>query len=177
VNLPSNYFEIFGLPVSYSVDRSLLAERYLQLQRQFHPDRFADKPTQEQRFAVQYTADINQAHTALKSPLMRAQYLLSLEGVDGSGETTVTSDMEFLMHQMELREALAEVSESEDPFLALEEIKNQAQSHFDQFQCEFSSHYEESKFDEALNAVAKLQFFSKLLTEVDEREQDLDELI
>ena len=166
---------MFGLPVSYSVDLPLLAERYLQLQRQFHPDRVANKPAQEQRLAVQYTADINQAHATLKSPLMRAQYLLSIVEVDASGDTTVTSDMDFLMQQMELREALSEVSEASDPFQALEDIAGQAQIHFEQLQSEFASQYQQQDYEAAVNTVAKLQFYSKLLNEIEQREQDLDD--
>ena len=174
--LSSNYFEMFGLPVSFTVDMSRLAERYLELQRQFHPDRFADKPVQEQRLAVQYTADINQANSTLRSPLMRAQYLLSLVGVDSSGDSTVTSDMGFLMQQMALREALAEVSDAADPFAELESIAEQTQKHFSELQNEFADLYGKSDYNSAVDSVAKLQFYSKLLSEIEQREQDLDEL-
>ena len=39
-----DYFTLFGLPVRYTVDGSLLASRFQDLQRQFHPDRFANQP-------------------------------------------------------------------------------------------------------------------------------------
>ena len=93
---PQNFYEMFELPVSYEVDLRLLNERYLKLQQQLHPDHFAGSSGAEQRLAVQYTADLNQAYSVLKSPLARAQYLLELKGIDSSGNTTVTSDMDFL---------------------------------------------------------------------------------
>ena len=74
MDFTSNYFEIFGLPVSYQIDLALLADRYHDMQKEFHPDRYAGKPAQEQRLAVQYASIINQAYSDLKSPLCRAQY-------------------------------------------------------------------------------------------------------
>ena len=37
-----NYFQLFDLPVQFDVDSPTLGERYRQLQRELHPDRFAD---------------------------------------------------------------------------------------------------------------------------------------
>lgn len=42
-----DYFTLFGLPIRYNVDGSLLASRFQELQRQFHPDRFAASPERE----------------------------------------------------------------------------------------------------------------------------------
>ena len=35
-----NYFELFNLPVTLKVDKSQLAKKYFELQKQFHPDFF-----------------------------------------------------------------------------------------------------------------------------------------
>ena len=58
----SNYYEIFSLPAGWQIDRPLLDSRYRQLQREFHPDRFATKGDVEKRLAVQTTSLINQAY-------------------------------------------------------------------------------------------------------------------
>ena len=42
MKLTTNYFELFGLPVSYSVNLDKLSQSYRKLQQQFHPDRFAN---------------------------------------------------------------------------------------------------------------------------------------
>ena len=78
MDITSNYFDIFGLPVGYEIDLNLLAERYRSLQRQFHPDKYTGKPAREQRLAEQYASVLNQAYSELKSPLQRA---LRLEAV------------------------------------------------------------------------------------------------
>ncbi len=171
----SNYFEIFGLPVSYQVDLSLLSERYRDMQREFHPDRYANKPAQEQRIAVQYAAVINQAFSQLQSPLLRAQYLLSLKNIEGQGDAQITRDPLLLMQQIELREKLADIAQANNAFSLLEEVAEAAESEYIALQKVFDQQYSESKFQEALETIAKMQFFSKLLVEVEQREHELDD--
>ena len=67
-----NYFELFGLPVGYIVDAKALAERYRELQRIVHPDRFANASDQERRLSVQGAALINEAYETLKDPIARS---------------------------------------------------------------------------------------------------------
>lgn len=171
----SNYFEIFGLPESYQIDLAQLADRYHKMQREFHPDRYADKPAQEQRLAVQYAAVINQAFSELKSPLLRAQYLLSLKDVENDGDAQITRDPLFLMQQIELREKLADLSEAQDAFSVLEEVGEQAEAEYAELQNVFDQQYGQSDFEDAVETVAKMQFFSKLLDEVEQLEQELDD--
>ncbi len=167
---------MFSLPTSYDVDLRQLEHRYVNLQKQFHPDRYAGKSAQDQRLAIQYIADINQAYAALKSPLLRAQYLLSLAGVDASHETAVTRDMDFLMEQMSLREALADISDAADPFAELAELEQKAVASFNALQQEFAGHYAAGDLELASESLAKMQFYSKLLNEVEQLEHELDEL-
>ena len=171
---PQNYYEFFGLPVSFQVDSSALKQRYLKLQQQFHPDKYAGKTAQEQRLAAEYAADINQAYNTLKSPLLRAQYLLSLRGIDASGEAAINADVDFLMEQMRLREALAEVDAQENPVSALDQLGDEVQEQCNQLYDFFDQSYERPDNDAALGAVAKLQFFTKLLAEIELQEQELD---
>lgn len=77
-----DYFTLFGLPASYTLSLEQLAVRYQDLQRQYHPDKFASAPTALVFAAVQHSATINQAWQTLRHPLTRAEYLLSLHGFD-----------------------------------------------------------------------------------------------
>lgn len=110
-----NHFELFGLPVRFTVDVEQLAERYRDLQRTVHPDRYANATDQERRLSVQRAAQINEAFQALRDPLVRARYFLELHGVQVDNERDTAMDPGFLMEQMELREALSEVREHADP--------------------------------------------------------------
>lgn len=109
-----DYFTLFGLPVRYPVDGSLLASRFQDLQRQFHPDRFASQPERERLMALQQAATINEAYQTLKHPLKRAEYMLSLHGFDLGNEQHTLRDTAFLMEQLELREELDGIERKAD---------------------------------------------------------------
>ena len=99
---------LFGLPARYQLDTQALSLRFQDLQRQYHPDKFASSSQAEQLAAVSQSATINQAWQTLRHPLMRAEYLLSLHGFDLASEQHTVRDTAFLMEQLELREELDE---------------------------------------------------------------------
>jgi molecular chaperone HscB len=68
---------------------------------------------------MQMTLQVNEAHRTLKSPVQRAKYLLELNGVDVGFETNTAMPREFLMEQMEMREALEQAGDA-DALAALE---------------------------------------------------------
>ena len=109
-----DYFTLFGLPARYQLDTQALSLRFQDLQRQYHPDKFASGSQAEQLAAVQQSATINQAWQTLRHPLMRAEYLLSLHGFDLASEQHTVRDTAFLMEQLELREELDEIEQAKD---------------------------------------------------------------
>ena len=106
LDFSKNYFELFGLPVAYIVDTEQLAERYRDLQRVLHPDRYANATEQERRLSMQGATLVNAAFQTLKDPLQRAHYLLTLKGIEMDAQRETTRDSAFLMEQLELREEL-----------------------------------------------------------------------
>jgi len=173
--LGKNHYELFNLPVSYEVDQETLALRYRDLQRAVHPDRFANASEQEKRLSVQQAAQINEAFQVLKSPLPRARYLLELRGLP-LDDTNTQMDPAFLMEQMEMREALAEVRGAHDPFDALNRARDSIESRereiIESLQQAFNEGSQES-LERAREQVRKMQFMQRLLGEVDELEEDL----
>ena len=79
-----------------------------------HPDRFANAGDAERRASMQWTTRVNEAYRTLSSAVQRAKYLLELEGVDVAFETNTSMPPEFLMRQMELREALEAAEDAKD---------------------------------------------------------------
>lgn len=104
------YYSLFGLAESFSVDLGRLDEAYRHVQAQVHPDRFAHRPEAERRVAMQWATHANEAFRTLKNPLLRASYLLSRQGVKVDSERNTGMSHAFLMQQMEWREAVEEAA-------------------------------------------------------------------
>lgn len=110
MNLQSDDFELFGLPRQFAQERSAIDARWKELQREAHPDRFAAQGAAAQRVAMQWSVRINEAYQRLKDPLRRAAYLCELHGAPIRAEDNTTMPAQFLMQQMEWREALEEAA-------------------------------------------------------------------
>ncbi|HEX5093762.1 MAG TPA: Fe-S protein assembly co-chaperone HscB [Burkholderiales bacterium] len=107
-----NHFELFGLEPAFAVDAAALERGYREIQARIHPDRFAASGDAERRASMQWTTRVNEAYRILRSPVQRAKYLLELNGVDVGFETNTQMPTDFLMQQLELREALAEAKDA-----------------------------------------------------------------
>ncbi len=171
-----NHFELFGLPVAYEVDTAKLAETYRELQRVLHPDRYANASDRERRLSVQQAAQVNEAYQTLRSPLRRARYLLELRGVEFDDERQTHLDPEFLMAQMELREALAAVRGKDDPFAALNAFLAELDREQAALEAQLAERLAGDTPDDreaARQLVQKLQFFARLREEAEEVEESL----
>lgn len=160
-----NYFELFGLPEQFEIDSAKLAAAFRELQAKYHPDRFMDADDKARRAALQATGYINEAHETLKSSRLRARYLLQLKGVDFDDEVDTTSDAAFLMHQMEMREALEDAVNAADPLVRLDDVAQQISGEADALKDEFVDNLEAGKLEEAKEAVLKMKFFERLCQE------------
>jgi molecular chaperone HscB len=77
----ADYFTFFSLPPKLRIDTSALEKAFYTLSRKLHPDRFASKPLAEQEAALAESSQLNDAYRTLKDPILRTQYLLTLEGI------------------------------------------------------------------------------------------------
>jgi molecular chaperone HscB len=173
--LKQNHFALFGLEPGFEIDPQYLAERYRELQRQVHPDRFAGASDQERLLSVQQAAQVNEAYQTLKSPLSRARYLLMLRGIDLNEQDT-SMEPAFLLEQIELRETLAAVRGERDPFGALmalrDTIEAKEQALITGLGAAFASG-DQAALEGARVSVRKLQFMARLNSEVAELEEEL----
>ena len=179
-DLSTTHFELFGLPQSFEVDTEQLDSRYRELQRTVHPDRFASGSDQERRISMQRATQINEAYQRLKDPLLRGRYLLVLDGYQLDDEHNTTSDVEFLMEQMELRESLGTVREADDVFAALGLIMDRIAGDIDErialLEEQFANDSSE-RFALIADTLTKMQFFRKLQEEAMELEVTLEDEI
>ena len=117
----TDYFAIFSLPRRYELDGQELHKRFLNLSRDIHPDRFATSAQETVNVTMRLAAQINDAYDVLKSPVLRAEYLLQQAGGKRASEDkSVPGDM--LGEVMELREQIEEAKVVGDE-QALQEIR------------------------------------------------------
>ena len=105
----------------FTPDLNQLRREFLQLQASAHPDRH---PEDRKAYAQALSAKINEAYKTLSSPLLRAQYLLSLRGDHSHSDDAAQlgegeGDQELLLEVLELRERI-EDAETE---VEIEEMK------------------------------------------------------
>ncbi|EOF4705432.1 co-chaperone HscB [Klebsiella sp. RHBSTW-00484] len=167
-----DYFTLFGLPASYTLSLEPLAARYQDLQRQYHPDKFANGSAAEQLAAVQQSATINQAWQTLRHPLTRAEYLLSLHGFDLASEQHTVRDTAFLMEQLELREELDEIGKAQDE-ARLESFIKRVKALFDTRHQLMVEQLNNEAWDAAADTVRKLRFLDKLRSSAEQLEEKL----
>ncbi|KAG9854548.1 Co-chaperone Hsc20, partial [Aureobasidium melanogenum] len=118
--LPQTHYDLFpslgpdALPPKgpFALDLSLLRKEFLQLQAKAHPDL---APQEKKRQAEALSSRINEAYKTLQNPLLRAQYLLQMRGIDVAGdETAKVEDPELLMEVLETREIIEEAATEEE---------------------------------------------------------------
>ncbi|MFS2222049.1 co-chaperone HscB [Pantoea sp. B65] len=171
-----DYFTLFGLPPAFAVDTSLLTARFQELQRQFHPDRFAMRPESERLHALQQAATINQAYQALRKPLSRAEYLLLLQGFDINNEQHTLRDTAFLMEQLELREELENIEQAADAESALADFSQRLERMTASRSALMQSELEAQQWAQAADTVRKLRFLVKLRSQTEQLEERLLDL-
>ncbi len=111
MNLNDTDFELFAVPATFAQDRATLDARWKELQREAHPDRFAAQGAAAQRLAMQWSVRINEGYRRLKDPIRRASYLCELHGAAVNAENNTAMPSDFLMQQMEWREALDDAAD------------------------------------------------------------------
>ena len=175
-NPARNFFEIFDLTPGFDIDLELLTGRYRELQRLVHPDKYAHGTDQDRRIAVQIAANINDAFRILKDPVERALYLLSMLGVTVNDESAPQLDPEFLMEQMELREALGEVRNSAQAAQNLNKMFATIDTLETQTLAALTTAFARGDAAALRNAneqVQKLRFIKRLRTEAQEVEEQI----
>lgn len=173
--LSTNYFELFGIPVSYDVDLDKVQQHYRELQKAVHPDKFANAGSQERRISMQQTSLINQALNTLKHPVDRAVYLLKLKGLDFSMDNETTMDAGFLMEQMEMREQLESVRNTDDPLAMLDTLLAVVKTKTGKLVADFKLAYESNDLDAARELVRKMQFTHKARKEIDDMTASIED--
>lgn len=110
--MSADHFGLFGLERRWRVDRNAVERAYLELSQAAHPDNVVGESVAVQRAAMERSSRINGAYRILRDPVLRAEYLVLLGGVDLDSSDPATGapkpSQEFLIDMIELRERLEE---------------------------------------------------------------------
>ena len=160
-----NHFDLFQLPATFALDMGALDAAYRDVQGRVHPDRFINATDAEKRVAMQWATRANEAYQTLRNPQKRAQYLCELNGVDLNTESNTAMPMEFLMQQMEWREALGEARAAKDSD-ALDALAEQVKQERKARLALVGAQLDAGDFETAAQGVRALMFLDKFSEEV-----------
>ncbi|HEY1325950.1 MAG TPA: Fe-S protein assembly co-chaperone HscB [Casimicrobiaceae bacterium] len=171
-----NHFELFRLPERFGLDASALDAAYRRLQSEVHPDRHASGSDADRRLALQASARVNEAYRALREPITRAEYLLSLHGIDARDETDTQLPLDFLERQLERREQASEAVEARDArtlAAVIDEVRGEASELEARVRVCLD---ERHAYDEARVPVRELRFLHKVGEDLSALDAALDEI-
>jgi molecular chaperone HscB len=182
--LSLDYFELFGLNPVFDIDPILLNAAQQRLQASHHPDRHVGSNEQDKRLSVQIASRVNQAQIAsrvnqayetLRDPVKRSRYLLEINGATLPDDSATTADTEFLMEQIELREAVEACRQGEDALARSEAIETRLEQRAAGLAREFVERFEAGRFDEAIESSRKMQFVQRIQQQLDELQFELED--
>ena len=173
--LQQNHFALFGLPVRFSLDMAMLDQHYRKLQAEVHPDRFVAATPGERMQSMQWATQANEAYRTLKHPTSRARYLLQLQGIDTEEESNTAMPGDFLMLQMEWREAVEEAFDDHD-IAALEHLLQDMRTEAKALEQTLAHHLDQQQaWQEAAGVVRKLSFIDKIRSDVEYKISKLED--
>ena len=161
-----NYFQLFALKPAFNIDLNALEANYRAIQSASHPDRFVTCTSAEKLQSMQTATLANEAYLTLKSPALRAAYLLGLQGINAISETNTKMPHDFLMQQMEWREAMQD-AKAEKNIGDLEQLLTEMQLAAKTLQAELADLFDAKKdFAAATDATRKLIFIDKVCADI-----------
>lgn len=129
LELAKNYFELFDLPLSYTVDARLLADRYRAFARVAETASGGSGSRVDMMNHDHSMPQIEAAYRTLLDPLTRAEYLFGLypasQVTEQTNESRQGQDGTLLIERMELNELLVEATHRSDPATAVAELLTQ----------------------------------------------------
>jgi molecular chaperone HscB len=168
IDFTKNHFDLFHLPISFQMDSMGLDAAYRDVQREVHPDKFTTASDAEKRLAAQWATRANEAYQTLKSPLNRGRYFLKVHGIETEEESNTAMPLDFLMEQMEWREAVVDARASKDE-TKLDELATQKNADERKLFAQLTGELNQpSTFADARLTVRKLRFIEKLGEEIDD---------
>jgi molecular chaperone HscB len=147
-----NYFELFSLPQVFEIDLGELEKKYLEFQRQFHPD-------QSSSGDVSRSIEINEAYKVLTDDFLRACYLLLLMDIDiRNDERAVKVDQLTLLQVLELQEKISEISDKNE----IEELRKKINLELKEMILDSMKQYKANEIATSAQTLIKAKYLKKI---------------
>ncbi len=143
------YFDAFGVPVQFDLDRGVIEKRFYEISRALHPDRFVSAPAHHRAQSMSRMSFLNQAFQTLKNPTALRELMLSLYGVrtqmgilPSHQQKKVPIPVEIAESWFELQELVVENPASSRPKVAefeaeLKNLRTQGEAHLKALETQF----------------------------------------
>jgi molecular chaperone HscB len=114
---------------------------------------------------MQVATQANEAYQTLKNSTARARYLLQLNGIETLEESNTVMPGDFLMLQMEWREAIDDANSAKDTS-ALDKLLVEIRQMAQQLSQALSVKFAQKSYQEASESVRKLSFIDKISADI-----------
>jgi molecular chaperone HscB len=152
----TDYFSLLGIKESFDVNIRDAEIRYRALQKVVHPDHLS--LTNPELISTDFCSLLNEAIAVIKSPILRAEHILSLHNT-ATDESSRLTDQNLLAEMMDLNEQVDEAfsdSAKLEQHLADIRIKLTLCEQF------ISNSYSTKDFKSMLTQVERMRFLSRI---------------
>lgn len=158
-----DYFSLFKITPSFEIDQSDLKMKYLDLQKQFHPDNFTNltQDNELKSLVSMLSARINDGYNSLKNPLSRGILLLEQNGIDFDLSKDTNLPPNFLFQQIEFHDNIEDAKNSGDLMLQEALLQKLLDAEKDLI-LQISSSFAHSNFINAKDFIKQLAFYERL---------------
>lgn len=164
-----NYFDILGVKLDYNVNDDEVHNKYRQLQKMLHPDRFSNKTEREKQISESLSSLLNRAYSTLTNPLKRGLYMLQLKGIL-IPEGTTNLNPEFLMEIMERNEEIEEaISDEKKAIQLMKENKKILQ----ELSKKVADAFHKNDTEAAKETLVKMKYYTSIENRLKVLKQDL----
>lgn len=173
-----NYFQLFDIKPTFNPDTTQVKNKFYELSRLYHPDRFAAEGAEKMVEALKMAADLNLAYKTLKDSDATMAYVLRIHGML-EDEEKYSLPPAFLMEMMDLNEAVSdyEASPLDEPtrLTAKNALAEQLQTWNDAV-APLTARYNAGDYDDKLLlAIKDMYFRKKYLHRIQERMDKISE--
>jgi len=159
-----NFFELFALKLNFEIDEIELEKKYLDFQKQFHPDISSSAD-------IEKSIAINEAYKTLSDDFLRACYLLALKNIDiHHDEKAIKPNTETLIEILELQEKIAEISDKNE----IENLRKEINQEFKSLILNSMNQLEANEINLSAQLLVKAKYLKKSLEDLKIRKNKLN---